>query len=189
MKYGSMEAGRTTKVPIGPYGVGLWKFIHSKWDKFSRMLKFEVGDRSHIRFWDDVWCSGEPLKEAFPELYHIARIKEATVADSIHFWGDFVHQEVKFTRLVQDWELESISSFLELLYSVNINRYEEDKMCWKLSPDKGFQVKSYYKELSSMGVGCFPWKSIWKTKVPPRVAFFSWTAALGKILTADNLRR
>ena len=24
-------------------------------------------------------------------------------------------------------------------------------------------------------------------KVPPRVAFFSWTAALGKILTTDNL--
>ena len=62
-------------------------------------------------------------------------------------------------------------------------------MCWKLSPDKGFQVKSYYKELSSMGVGCFPWKSIWKTKVPPRVGFFSWIAAMGKILTADNLRR
>ena len=28
---------------------------------------------------------------------------------------------------------------------------------------------------------------MWKLKVPPRVAFFSWTAALGKILTMDNL--
>jgi hypothetical protein len=46
-----------------------------------------------------------------------------------------VHWEVNFTRLVQDWELESISSFLELLYSVKIKRYEEDKMCWKPSPD------------------------------------------------------
>ena len=45
-KYDSMEAGWTTKVPIGPYGVSLWKFIRSKWDKFSRMLKFEVGDGS-----------------------------------------------------------------------------------------------------------------------------------------------
>ena len=35
----------------------------------------------------------------------------------------------------------------------------------------------------------FPWKCIWKSKVPPRVNFFIWTAALGKILTADNLRR
>ena len=28
----------------------------------------------------------------------------------------------------------------------------------------------------------------WKVKVPPWFAFFSWTAALGKILTIDNLR-
>jgi hypothetical protein len=29
------------------------------------VLKFEVGDGSLIRFWDDVWCIEEPLKEAF----------------------------------------------------------------------------------------------------------------------------
>jgi hypothetical protein len=34
-----------------------------------------------------------------------------------------------------------------------------------------------------------PWKSIWKTKAPPRVAFFVWAAALGRILTTKNLRR
>ena len=31
--------------------------------------------------------------------------------------------------------------------------------------------------------------SIWKPKVPSRVAFFVWTATLGKILTIDNLRK
>lgn len=35
----------------------------------------------------------------------------------------------------------------------------------------------------------FPWKSICKVKVPRKVAFLSWTATLGKILTIDNLRR
>jgi hypothetical protein len=62
-------------------------------------------------------------------------------------------------------------------------------MCWKPSQTKGFQVKSYYKVISSPGMGLFPWKSIWKVKVPPRVAFFSRTAALGKISTANNLCR
>ena len=28
---------------------------------------------------------------------------------------------------------------------------------------------------------------MWHSKIPPRVAFFSWTAALGKILTLENL--
>uniref|UniRef100_A0A2N9HPM1 Reverse transcriptase zinc-binding domain-containing protein n=1 Tax=Fagus sylvatica TaxID=28930 RepID=A0A2N9HPM1_FAGSY len=31
--------------------------------------------------------------------------------------------------------------------------------------------------------------SIWKVKVPPRIAFLSWTAALGNLLTIDNLRK
>jgi hypothetical protein len=35
----------------------------------------------------------------------------------------------------------------------------------------------------------FPWKSIWKVKVPVRVSFFAWTAAPGRILTLDNLRK
>jgi len=34
----------------------------------------------------------------------------------------------------------------------------------------------------------FPWKSIWRNRVPLRAAFFAWTATLGKILAVDNLR-
>uniref|UniRef100_A0A2N9FA08 Zinc-hook domain-containing protein n=1 Tax=Fagus sylvatica TaxID=28930 RepID=A0A2N9FA08_FAGSY len=33
------------------------------------------------------------------------------------------------------------------------------------------------------------WRGIWKSKVPPRVAFFTWTAVLGKLPTIDNLRK
>ena len=62
-------------------------------------------------------------------------------------------------------------------------------MCWQPSPSTRFQVKSFYKHLSSTGAGFFPWKNIWKAKVPPRVAFFSWTATSRKILTLDILRR
>ena len=35
----------------------------------------------------------------------------------------------------------------------------------------------------------FLWRSVWKAKVPSRVAFFLWTTTLGKILTIDNLRK
>jgi hypothetical protein len=38
-------------------------------------------------------------------------------------------------------------------------------------------------------LGLFFGKIIWKAKVPPRIAFFSWTAALGRLLTIDNLRK
>jgi hypothetical protein len=35
----------------------------------------------------------------------------------------------------------------------------------------------------------FPGKVFWRTKVLLKVAFFAWTAAQGKILTLDNLRK
>ncbi len=40
-----------------------------------------------------------------------------------------------------------------------------------------------------IGAVNFPWKSIWKPRVPTRVVFFLWTATLGRILTVDNLRK
>jgi hypothetical protein len=44
-----------------------------------------------------------------------------------------------------------------------------------------FEVKSYYKLKVNLVPVDGPWKIILKSKVPPRVAFFTWTAVLGKI--------
>jgi hypothetical protein len=76
-----------------------------------------------------------------------------------------------------------------MLYTLKVRSEGEDKMCWIPARKKSFQVKSYYKVLSSPIQSSFPWKSIWKVKVSPRVAFFAWTVTLGKILTLDNLRK
>ena len=67
--------------------------------------------------------------------------------------------------------------------------YGLDKVCWRGSQQKGFQVKSFYKALIPHTAGVGPWKNIWKPKCPPRVAFFVWTAAMDSILTTNNLRR
>ena len=62
-------------------------------------------------------------------------------------------------------------------------------MCWISNKHKGFKVSDYYKILVGNTILGFPWKSIWKQKIPSRVAFFVWTTALGKYLTIDNLRK
>ncbi len=41
----------------------------------------------------------EPLKEAFPGLYRLACVKDATVVDSILFRGEDVHWEVNFIQM------------------------------------------------------------------------------------------
>ena len=50
-------------------------------------------------------------------------------------------------------------------------------------------MKSYYKVKINLGSVDGPWKIIWKSKALPRMAFFVWTAVMGKILTVDNLRK
>ena len=53
----------------------------------------------------------------------------------------------------------------------------------------GFAIRSYYQVLTKSFDRSFPWKIVWKSKVPSRVVLFVWTAALENILTIDNLRK
>jgi hypothetical protein len=82
-----------------------------------------------------------------------------------------------------------VISFYEQLYSSRIRLGEVDRVVWNLSKKMIFEVKTFYKALVCHEAAYFPWKGIWCVKAPKRVAFFVWTAALGKILTYDNLRR
>ena len=80
-------------------------------------------------------------------------------------------------------------NFMGFVYAQQVQRDEEDQIRWSLDHNGQFAVKSYHKVLAGRRAQPFPWKPIWKSKVPPRVAFFVWTAAKGKILTMDNLRK
>jgi hypothetical protein len=82
-----------------------------------------------------------------------------------------------------------LTSFYNCLYSHKLRGVGEDKLWWIPSSKGVFEVSSFYRVLSSHGSLPFPWKGIWRTKAPPRVAFFSWTAVRSKIPTIDNLHR
>ena len=56
-------------------------------------LLFDFGMMCGVR------CAEEPLKMAYPELYRIACVKDALVADFVQVQGNAVHWEVTFTRL------------------------------------------------------------------------------------------
>ena len=183
-KYGSLPGGWTSATIPGPYGVGLWKNIRKDWVQFAQYLRFEVGDGTRIKFWTDPWCESGPLKEAFPELYNISRDKEAWVADHLNYQNEVVTWSLNFIRPAHDWELEMISSFMDVLYQSGVKGYGPDKVWWQNSSGKGFQVKSFYKTLlPSIGTSV-PWKIIWKTKVPPPGEIFCVDCSNGQ--NSDN---
>ena len=97
-------------------------------------------------------------------------------------------------QAIQDWELESLMTFITTIYGSEIRWIGENKTCGKPNKKKGFKVGVYYRLLDSdidtaTTIHLFPWKIIWRSKVPLRVTIFVWTTDLGNILTIDNLRK
>jgi hypothetical protein len=129
------------------------------------------------------------LKEEFPVLYSIAREKDASVATNVDFLSGAPQWNVIFSREIHDWELDVVTALFQKLQSVAIQRGIQDKLWWIPSKKGTFKVKDFFRALSRMEGRGFPWKSVWRTKSPPRAAFFVWSVALGKILTLDNLRK
>jgi hypothetical protein len=82
-----------------------------------------------------------------------------------------------------------VLSFFEPIYSTSVRHEEVDRLVWNPSKKGFFEVSSFYEVLIRRNGPYFPWKSIWRVKAPTRVAFFVWSAALGKSFTHDNLRK
>ena len=40
---------------------------------FSKFLQYDVGDGTHVKFWEDVWCKDCYLKEALPNFIALVR--------------------------------------------------------------------------------------------------------------------
>jgi len=100
-----------------------------------------------------------------------------------------IQWNVLFTRQIQDWEMDMVFSFFDRLYSTSARHGEGDRLVWNPSKKGVFEVRSFYEELIRKDDPCvpyFPWKNIWRVKAPTKVAFFVWSAALGKILMHDN---
>jgi hypothetical protein len=137
-----------------------------------------------------VWCGEMPLEKAFPGLYDIACNKNSLVAAHMILENGSFQWDVRFLRAAHDWEVDVLASFFTLLYSIKSDCDGEDKL-WRSPSCQGkFNVRSFDKILAYKETAHFPWKSIWRTNVPLKVAFsFAWVAALEKILTLDNLRK
>jgi hypothetical protein len=78
---------------------------------------FKVGDGAHIKFWQHQWCGETTLKSRFPKLYQLVSNPEASVQELASFIGSSFHWNVSFTRSIQDWELESVAEFLDVIYT------------------------------------------------------------------------
>ena len=95
-------------------------------------------------------------------MFSIASFKEASIANNMEHSSGIIQWNIQFIRLIHDWEVEVLASFYRCLYDCKMRGVGVDKLWW------------------------VPSKSIWRSKAPPRVAFFAWMAACGKILIVER---
>ena len=80
-KYRNIWGGWGTKTVTSPYGVSLWRYIRSGSLNFSKLLVYDVGDGTRVKFWKHVWCGECTLQEVFSEFYCLSRSKDSSVAE------------------------------------------------------------------------------------------------------------
>ena len=77
-----------------------------------------------------------------------------------------------FSSFTARLEEVSFDRFMDIVYSLKVRGVGPDKVCWKLARSTGFEVSSFYLSFYPPSLS-FPWRLVWQSKVPPRVAFFS----------------
>jgi hypothetical protein len=94
VKYGLVWGVWRSGDIFGSHGVGLWKFICMGWQIFKSHFRFNLGEGSKIRFWDEVWRGDRAHKVAFPGLFNIASFKEASIADNVERFNGVVQWNI-----------------------------------------------------------------------------------------------
>lgn len=75
------------------------------------------------------------------QLFRIARDTEALVADHLVLAGVMHRLDISFIWTVQEWQLESVVIFMDLIYSSMVNWSGMGTICWTLSFKEHFWSK------------------------------------------------
>lgn len=68
------------KIITSGFGSGVWKGICKGWEPFERLISFDIGNGSKVKFWKDKWCGEVELWRLFPDLFNVAADKDCLVS-------------------------------------------------------------------------------------------------------------
>ena len=143
-----------------------------------------VGDGSRILFWHNKWVGDNSLKRFYPQLCVCSNDKEACISDVLCYQEGGIDRiwNLRFHRDFHERELGAACSFLELIQSQILRGGGSDTSHWCLHWNGKFDTWSHYHNKRGVAASNFPWKAVWKAKIPKRVAFLCGQRFMGRSL-------
>ncbi|WMV30140.1 hypothetical protein MTR67_023525 [Solanum verrucosum] len=127
------------------------------------------------------------METLFPDIYNLAMFQQRTIAELWTPQGwNFI-----FRREPNDWEVMALAEFLNMVGHFTGLQAYEDMLWWKGNNRGEFKVHSAYRlmDQSSQESPIWPWKQIWKCRIPHKVSCFIWLLAKEAALTQDNVMK
>lgn len=100
-KFGGEWKSWYTREISGVHRMGVWKHIR-RGGIFTRHTRPVLGDGFIIKFWSDLWCGTNALKDSFPFVFRLTCEKEGSVANLMERSGDQIYWNIIFSRAAQD---------------------------------------------------------------------------------------
>ena len=155
-------------------------------------LKWRVGARDKIKFWEDKWiCQEESLAEKYPRLHLISSQQHqliqqlGTHKDTGWEWN-FIWRRPLF-----DSEIHSVVSFLSEVEGKSIQQQGSDGWEWIGDPSGTYSTHSAYllfweEATAGSQEDCF--EELWKINIPSKIAIFAWRLFRDRLPTKKILR-
>ncbi|XP_028193289.1 uncharacterized protein LOC114378902 [Glycine soja] len=109
-----------------------------------------------------------------------------------NFSQDNWRWDLKWRRNLFDQESDLAVNFMEEISSIHIQRHVKDIMTWKVDPSGVYSTKSAYKLMITPSTPASELRSstlLWKLKIPPKAAVFTWRLLKDRLPTRANLIR
>ncbi|KAK0587703.1 hypothetical protein LWI29_027305 [Acer saccharum] len=156
-----------------------WRGVAFGAKLLTKGLRWRIGDGCQVLFWLDNWV---------PEIGFLR--EHATVIPS----ADTLTQTVSHFLCNGNWNIAQLAAVLpwnivHRVVSIHAGGSYSgpDRCIWGWAKDGEFSVKTAHEgQLEVESLTLWPWKFVWKLKIPPRIQHFLWVLLHGKILTNEQ---
>ncbi|XP_021980594.2 uncharacterized protein LOC110876743 [Helianthus annuus] len=179
-------------IPCNKSVPGVWKDI-GKTDadllkfgiKMDEKLVAKLGDGANIKFWKDSWLLDRPLKDAFSDIFSLAKFKDISVkanavqvGDTLQWRWDWIRDPTSVSEWMQVGDLMRLLGQVAFNGSVDVWRWRSEVGV----PFSTKQVRGDILNAVSGGGGFF-----WNYWAPSKCNFLAWRATRGFIASKEGL--